>query len=405
MLSRIPDTSLRLVYLTILLLGMAYGLAVSIVGVFLEERGYGKDAIGQLAVFFAAGIVALSIPSGALIRRFGEKRVLLGSLVGYAVAVGAFPFMDSFAGVAASRFFDGAFSVGVWVSSQTILLSRAPRSKKAYFTSLYAIMLALGYVIGPILSRGIVFASGKTASFIAAAVLALFAALVCGALLDPHAPLPEAAQGEEIHELTGEGKPTLSAGQVFWRVKMSCAATFSYGYFQASVALFLPLFLLQKGMTEGQTIMVPAFFAAGMLLFANFAAKQGDRFGHLTVMRALGLIGTGAIVSFLFVRDEALLYALIFIAGASLASVSPVSLALQGLCVPKTEMSRAAGFYNACYALGMLVGPPVSGRLFEGVSGQAMIAHFAGLWLLFALATVIFRRDDPRLAHEARPRP
>src|SRR5690349_22235369 len=40
-------------------------------------------------------------------------------------------------------------SVGVWVSSETILLTRARREHKAYVTSIYAIAIAVGYVLGP----------------------------------------------------------------------------------------------------------------------------------------------------------------------------------------------------------------------------------------------------------------
>ena len=43
----------------------------------------------------------------------------------------------------------------------------------------------------------------------------------------------------------------------------------------------------KKGIEEARTILIPAFFAAGMLLFSNYAGRLGDRRGHLGVMRAL----------------------------------------------------------------------------------------------------------------------
>ena len=93
-----------------------------------------------------------------------------------------------------------------------------------------------------------------------------------------------------------------------------------------------------------------------------------------------------------------IVYAVGFVAGASLASVSPVSLALQGLVIPEHELSRAGGLYNASYAVGMLVGPPIAGALFTKLGGPAMITHFAVLWALFVALTIVFRRDDPRVA-------
>lgn len=391
---RVSDRSIRVVYGTILALGTAYGLAISLVAMFLVARGFDASSLWELSIFFALGIVLFSIPSGAAIRRFGAKPVLVVSLVGYAAAVGLFPLAHSFTGFAALRFFDGAFSVGVWVASETVILTRAPRGDKAYFTSLYAIALALGYVIGPGISAGVVKLFSKDAAFVAAGLLAAGTALGVQLLLGTNDGKSDPKRGasEDAH-----GPSELRAGQIFWRIKMSCLATFSYGYFQASIVIFLPLYLLSRGLTELENIVTPAFFAAGMLLFANLAAKAGDRHGHLLLMRVLGTIGTGTIISFLFVQAAPLVYLTAFVAGASLASVSPVSLALQGIVIPEADLPRAGGMYNAAYAFGMLVGPPVSGLLFHHYSGRTMITHFVVLWSVFVLLTVIFRRDDPRV--------
>jgi predicted MFS family arabinose efflux permease len=114
-------------------------------------------------------------------------------------------------------------------------------------------------------------------------------------------------------------------------------------------------------------------------------------------MRVLGSIGTAAILSFVLTRNEIVVYGLVFIAGASLAALSPVSLGLQGRVLPPRDLQRGGGLYNAAYGLGMCVGPPISGTLFKRVDGDAMILHFAGLWAAFVLATVLWRKDDPRV--------
>src|SRR3954465_9263423 len=132
---RIPDQNVWRIYGITLALGMAYGTAISVIGRFLTTHGVGKLAIGQLAAWFAAGIVAFSLPMGPLVRRFSAKYMLAISLAGYAAAVALFPFTHSFRAIAALRFFDGACSVGVWVSSESILLSRSGKENKAFVTS------------------------------------------------------------------------------------------------------------------------------------------------------------------------------------------------------------------------------------------------------------------------------
>jgi MFS family permease len=388
---RVRDPDIWRVYATIFALGIAYGVAISLLAIFLDERGFGKYAIGSLAAWFAGGIALAALPAGVLIRRFSAKTVLVACLLGYGLSVATFPFVSSYAAMAGIRMLDGAFSVGVWVSSETILLTLASRENKAFVTSLYAISLAVGYVLGPICARAFVAFAPLRLAFPLAGAIALAAALFVfmrlGSTRDTRAESLEVARS--------------SAARVFWRIKTSCFATFSYGYFQASVVLFLPLFLIQeKGIAKEQTILIPAFFAAGMLLFSNVAGRLGDRLGHLAVMRVLGVVGLTMILCFVLLDAFAPMCVAVFVAGASLASISPVSLALQGVVSDRADVSRATAIYNAFYAVGMLIGPPISSVLFAKSGGAAMLFHLAGIWIVFVVFTIAFRADDPALSQE-----
>ncbi len=393
---RVSDPNIYRVYFTTFALGVAYGIAISVLAVHLDARGFGKAAIGELAAAFALGIVALSLPMGSLIQRFSAKTVLAASLFGYAVTVGLFPLLHSYTAIAVVRFFDGACSVGVWVSSETILLARARREHKAYVTSLYAIAIAVGYIAGPIVARlatsflplELAFATSSAIALCAGAYAALrIERNGTQEAVDPHA--------------TGVASTNKTSGLgLLYAIKNSCFATFAYGYFQASVVLFLPLYLMEsKGVLKEQTILIPAYFAGGMLLFSNAAGRIGDRVGHLAVMRVLAVIGLTMIASFVYLWSYALMCGAVFVAGASLASISPVSLALQGVIT--TEYSRATAIYNAFYAAGMLLGPPISSRIFQAHGGAAMLFHLAALWAAFVLFSLFFYRDDPAVSRRA----
>lgn len=384
---RISDPNVFRVYGATFALGLAYGVAISLIAIFLDARGFGKTAIGQLAAWFASGIVVMALPMGGLIRRWSAKWVLASCLAGYATCVGVFPFLNSYAAVAFVRFFDGAFSVGVWVSCETILLARSDSHHKAFVMSLYAIALAFGYVIGPVAARLLVGVAPMWAAFVVAAGIALGAsAYVIASIERDRAP-----------SSLEPNRPAHSGFvAVLSRIKTSCFATFCYGYFQASVVLFLPLFLIEsKGIARDRTILIPAFFAAGMLLFSNIAGRIGDRVGHLVTMRALGSVGTLMILGFVLFDSYPLMCAAVFVAGASLASISPVSLALQGVVSEPSDYGRATAIYNAFYAAGMLIGPPTSSRIFAVTGGAAMLYQLAALWAAFVAFTIAFRRDDP----------
>jgi MFS family permease len=405
--SRIPDRNIWLVYAATLLLATAYGDSIALTALHLDAIGFTKEHIGSLAAWFAGGIVAMSLPAGALVRRFSAKRVLVLCLAGYALTVALFPFQATYARVAGIRFIDGVCSVGIWVSCETILLSRSSLENKAFVTSLYAMAVALGYAAGSGLARGLLLFTTMPRAFVAAGGLALAATLLVAARLDPDVPehaasqAPSTGSAESSTSEYGTARPT--GWQLAWRIKTSCFGTFAYGYFQASVVLFLPLYLVEhKGIARDRTVLMPAIFALGMLLFANQAGRLGDRFGHLLVMRVLGAVGTLMVLGFVFLDAWIAMSAAIFVAGATLAAISPVSLALQGRIAEPRDYARANGVYNAFYAAGMLLGPPVSSALFGRFGGAAMLYHLAALWAGFVVFTAVFAGDDP-VARERSP--
>ncbi len=199
--------------------------------------------------------------------------------------------------------------------------------------------------------------------------------------------------GGQIHDRTGAPSSWM---HILWKIKTACFATFAYGYFQASVVLFLPLYLMhERGIEQKKTIYVTAFFAAGMLLFTNVAGRLGDRLGHLAVMRVLALIGLVQILGFVFLPTYGWMLAAVFIAGATLASLSPLGIALQGNALEPRDYSRGNSMYNALYAAGMLLGPAISSLIFAAYKGAPMLYHLAAIWVCFVVFSLVFAKDDP----------
>jgi MFS family permease len=396
-LKAISDRNIWRIYWTILLLGMAYGLSVAVIALHLDALGYREKAIGGLAAWFASGIVLLSIPAGRLVSRWGAKRTLVCALFGYSASVSIFPLLTSFAPIAAARFVDGACSACIWVSCETILLRRSDQANKAQVMSVYAMAMAIGYVLGPISANVIAALMPLSAAFVASGIIAATSASYVLFRLEPDPrDLARASEARTPGGEPADDGPHASAVAILRRIKTSCFGAFSYGYFEASVVLFLPLYLIHdKGITREQTIAVPAFFAAGMLLFTNVAGRLGDKFGHLFLMRILAAIGGAMVLGFVALGSFAPMAVAVFIAGATLASISPVSLALQGVVTEPRDYDRANAVYNAFYAAGILLGPPLSGWVFARWGGAAMLFHLAAMWGAFVAFAITFAADDP----------
>lgn len=394
--AKIDDPNVIRVYVATLGLGTAYGMAISVISVFLNERGYSETDIGSLAAWFAAGLMAMAIASDYLVKRFSAKVVLVAALFTYATTVALFPFAPNYGAISALRFVDGAASVCVWVASETILLARAQRSIKAFITSIYAMSIAVGYGAGSGMAYLAADVLPSARTFLVASAITIATAVFTLFKLDRSSD----AHREEEHvgaEAAGTRAPL---GTLIGRIKASCFATFAYGYFQSSVVLFLPLFMAsEKGIPKAETRLITFFFAGGMLLATNVAGRLGDRYGHLLMMRRLAIVGATMIASFVWLNGLPMMALAVFIAGASLASISPLSLALQGLVT--REYSRATSVYNAFYAAGMLLGPPISSYIYQLHGGGPMLYHLAALWAAFIVFAQVFRRDDPAVGRTA----
>src|SRR5690606_8510741 len=101
------------------------------------------------------------------------------------------------------------------------------------------------------------------------------------------------------------------------------------------------------------------------------------------------------VFGFVFVDQYWLMCALVFLAGATLASMSPIALALTGVIVRPHEVGRANSLYNTFYASGILLGPPLSSLFFARYGGAAMLYHLAVLWIVFVVFASVFSSDDP----------
>jgi MFS family permease len=395
--ARLPDRNLWVVYRTMIVLSTAYGIALAVMPMVLQHRGLHADVVGELASFFALGLVLFAAPSGAVIRRFSARWTLAVSIVGYGVMIGIIPLLGSYTSLAIDRFVDGLFSMGAWMSGETLVLWRAPKADKALATSLSASFTMSGYPIGAAISFGISGVLSPEHRFVLAGGIACLAAIVCATGLDPDPKLPH-------HEPEVAGASASSRGvlELAWRIKTSCAATFASGFFQSSGALFIPRFLVdERHVPEEQASLVVGLVGLGMLLFASPAGRLGDRIGHLRVMRMLAMLGLLGMLAFLVLDSFALMCVVIVIAGGAITAMPPLSLALQGVIAQPDEYTRTNSIFNVFFASGLVVGPFLTGRVFHAFGGSAILWLFAGLWAVFVALSLVFRRDDPRVALSA----
>ncbi len=388
--ARIPDRDLWALYLSTWVLATAYGLALATTPLVLIERHFEDGEIGIAASWFGAGIASFALPSGVLVRRFGARNTLAVCIVGYAISIMLFPFLPELWQIGVDRYFDGAFSVGAWISCETLLLLRASKEHRAFATSLYAIATGLGYFVGGGICWALVRVLTLGDIFLLAGCVAIIASGVVLLLIRPES---SRSHSEEPAKERASLRAWLDLG---WRIKTSSFATFCTGFFQSSVVIFLPAYLhYEKGIPENDTTLVTAVSAGGMLLISNLAGRSGDRRGHLFVLRILAMIGASVLLSFTWLTSFPVMLAAVFVGGGCLASIPPLSLALQGAIANPDEYERSNSIFNIFFATGLLIGPFLTGHVSETTGRASIIDVFASLWIAMIVLSLIFRKDDP----------
>ena len=131
-------------------------------------------AIGNLMGITALITIALALPTGALIDRYGRKRMVILGLAATAASTyllgGTVGFVTALAAVAAFGLAEGVNSNAI----QTYAMDLAPRDRRGVFLGVYHLTMNIGQVIGPL-------GAGLLASLVGLeTTLYIFAGIVVG---------------------------------------------------------------------------------------------------------------------------------------------------------------------------------------------------------------------------------
>ncbi|WP_371130855.1 MFS transporter [Arthrobacter sp. SDTb3-6] len=366
----------------------AFGAHSIAAGLGAESGGIGLGLLtfGVLLALYDVAEVILKPVFGSLSDRIGAKPVIVAGLVGFAVAsllgtTSASPLMLGLArlgqGAAAS-----AFSPA---SSAAVARLSGPAAAGSYFGK-YGSWKGLGYVLGPLLGAGLIWAGGFPALFLSMAVISAVAAawvwLAMPAL--PVLPRPRYTVAELVRQSTRRSflVPTL----------VLAAATGSLG-----VAVgFLPLLGSRLHLDVFASMAVVAFLALSSTLTQPLAGRLRDR-GRVSAPAGMGL-GLGMIAAGIallaVVPLPVTLYSSAVVIGCGIGMATPLGFAHLAAATPAERMGRTMGAAEIGREAGDAGGPLLVGAI-ATVAGLA--AGLGTLALLVAAAAVasgaLLRRD------------
>ena len=418
--------------------------------------GIGRGRAGMLITVYLVAMLIGQPLAGRVSDAFGNKRVVIVSLLGFgACSIGA-ALSPTFAWLVASRGLQAVFASALAPSVQSMLRSVTPQNERGHTFGILGSVIGVGAASGPIVGGALLSAFGWKAIFlvnlpVVAITLAVLSAVKIHAT-QPSSPVQQALtvlQGHQeeqvlpIEELDPiDTATTVRSGPVLetqtadttrvgenWLetphdspideipthhpkshrksdlLQPTYLAAFATQAFsnlgQYSLLLIAPIVLDHRGWGSGSTGLGLSALTIGLIVMGPPGGRYGDTNGRrraITNGLCAGALGTALLVPFDIGVPPALLVAALGLFGLGLGFASPSIIAVGLEAVPLERTGVAAGLLSASRYLGSIAASVMLSVFVadDGSGGRVMyIAAALALVLAIASANQLRPRTPP----------
>ena len=178
------------VYLPMMIASIGTGMLIPVLPLALAAAGSSLTTSSLVLAAAGLGAVVGGLPAGTLIARFGERRVMFGSLTTLAVTSALLAPTEVAAVLIALRLSTGAANIGLRLSRQTYVTRRIEPLQRGRAMSSIGGAFRIGLLIGPIVGGVLAESTGFTITFIAIGGV-MAASMIAPALRPADPPLTE----------------------------------------------------------------------------------------------------------------------------------------------------------------------------------------------------------------------
>ena len=360
--------------------------------------GISDVVFGYLLSSYNWTYAAMQLPSGALLDRFGVRRVMLVAIVLWALASGLAAVASTIVLLFAARFLLGIGEAPTFPANAKAIGLWFPERERGVPTATFDAAAKLSIGLGTPILGLILLRFGMRANFATTAILSLlYAVLFASVYRDPRSD--ETTQNVEILESPIQEVRLLLLLQQhkIWGAALGSGA---YNYCFYLLLTWLPVYL-QKGlkMTPHNAVLwsaVPWLFAAaagfgigGVLVDKLLHRGANANFVRKTVLvcgTAFGLF----VLAPVYLHQPRIVLVCLTLAVSGLAAASPVVWTLPSLLAPRGGTGRVGGILNLSNQVAGIAAPVVTGYISGWTHSFAGAFLIAGIILLLGIMSYIF---------------
>lgn len=334
-----------------------YGMIAAMLGTILPDLSDRFQLTpaqnGKIAFAQALGLIIASVGVGPLLDSEGKKIGLILGLTFIALALYALPRAKGFGSILVILFVLGVGG-GIVVTGANALVSDVSEAHRGIALNLVNLFFGLGGLATPFLSANLFARNWVRLCYTVASLTVV--TLVIQALTKM--PSPTSAERFVLADAAPVlGHPLLFMLGLFLFLYVSC---------EVGIWNWLPRHLIAQGVPESRALNILSLgFALGLLIGRVGVSPILIRVQPITVTLTASV--AMAVTTFLMLRTvrPAAAFAIVFLAGLSMAPVFPTTLAIVADAFPRMT-STALGFVITCGWIGLAVSSRVIGAIAGG---------------------------------------
>jgi len=357
-------------------------------------------AMGFIASCYFFGYTALQIPSGFLVDRFGQKKVLVPGFIIFAAGVFSIAFAKTISAIYVGAALAGVGCGTYYGAAYSLTSQHVPPQKKGLQTAIVNSGSALGMILGMTGSSYFVKTMAlpwQTMVIISGCLLVFLVLWFVFAIIEPSKVA--SAPGKVMNE-NGEVVPEVespSKGSIFRLSLVSCYFmyfTTCYAYYL--IVTWLPKFLeAERGIKGGMIGVVVSMIAVtavpGALFFARMSDKKRDKKAAIVVF--LSIASFILIAVSMFVPDTTSLVVVLLLYGfLGKMAVDPVLISYVSDQADKKTMATTLGTFNFFGMSSSVVAPALTGFIIDK-TGSGVWGFYLGAILLI-IGAIFFYAEN-----------
>lgn len=360
-----------------------------------ESLGNISDTqVGLVASIYFFAYTGMQIPSGILVDKFGQKRVLIPAFIIFALAAFVIGTSSTITQVYIGALLAGLSTGSYYGAAFSLSAKHMPKDKKSFSNAIINSGSALGMVIGligsSVLVGGLEIKWNYMLYMTAILIIAVTFVFALFVKQDKKTATNETSEDKNTTTQDTESQSIDLFSPKKLVIYFVYFAT-CYGYYM--IVTWLPSFLVaEKGFEQGSVGYVAALVAVTAVPGALIFSKYIDKNAHMRLKLILFLlIGAAVTISLtVFAPNPAVLYAALILYGLlGKLAIDPVLITYVTDSVSSNSVAKALGFFNFFGMTSSVVAPTLTGYIGD-ITGSKVLAFYIAAILLAAAAILFF---------------